>query len=32
MSVAEVLEQVAAVMGEAKHSSLLPELPMMPTS
>jgi hypothetical protein len=26
------LEQVDAVMKEAKHSSLLPELPVMPTS
>jgi hypothetical protein len=32
MSVAEVLEQVDAVMAEAGHSSLLPELPVMPTS
>jgi hypothetical protein len=32
MSVAEVLEQVDAVMKEAKHSSLLPELPVMPGS
>jgi hypothetical protein len=30
MSIAEVLEQVDAVMKEAKHSSLLPELPVMP--
>lgn len=29
MSVAEVLEQVDAVMAEAKHSSLLPELPVI---
>ena len=32
MSVAEVLEQVAAVMEEVGHSSLLPELPVMPRS
>ena len=32
MSVAEVLEEVVAVMEEARHSSLLPELPVMPTS
>jgi hypothetical protein len=32
MSVAEVLEQVDAVMAEAKHSSLLPELPVIPGS
>jgi hypothetical protein len=32
MSVAEVLEQVEAVMAEAGHSSLLPELPVMPQS
>jgi hypothetical protein len=32
MSIAEVLEQVDAVMKEAKHSSLLPELPVMPGS
>src|ERR1700677_540767 len=32
MSVAEVLEQVAAVMAEVGHSSLLPELPVMPGS
>jgi hypothetical protein len=32
MSVAEVLGEVEAVMEEAKHSSLLPELPVMPTS
>ena len=30
MSVAEVLEQVEAVMEEAGHSTLLPELPVMP--
>jgi hypothetical protein len=29
MSIAEVLEQVDAVMAEAKHSSLLPELPVI---
>lgn len=29
MSVAEVLDQVAAVMAEAGHSTLLPELPRM---
>jgi hypothetical protein len=29
MSVAEVLEQVDAVMAEARHSSLLPELPVI---
>jgi hypothetical protein len=29
MSVAEVLEQVGAVMEEARHSSLLPELPVI---
>ncbi len=29
MSVAEVLEQVDAVMAEVKHSSLLPELPVI---
>jgi hypothetical protein len=32
MSVAEVLEQVTAVMAEARHSTLLPELPVMPKS
>src|ERR1700688_748319 len=32
MSVAEVLEQVDAVMAEARHSSLLPELPVIPGS
>jgi hypothetical protein len=32
MSVAEVLEQVEVVMREAGHSSLLPELPVMPRS
>jgi hypothetical protein len=32
MSVAEVLEQVAAVMEEVGHSTLLPELPVMPRS
>ena len=32
MSVPEVLAGVEAVMQEAKHSSLLPELPVMPTS
>ncbi len=32
MSVAEVLEQVAAVMAETRHSSLLPELPVAPRS
>jgi hypothetical protein len=32
MSVAEVLEQVAAVMEEVGHSTLLPELPVMPSS
>jgi hypothetical protein len=32
MSVSEVLEQVAAVMAEVGHSSLLPELPVMPRS
>ena len=30
MSVAEVLEQVDAVMAEAQHSTLLPELPVIP--
>jgi hypothetical protein len=29
MSVAEVLDQVDAVMAEARHSSLLPELPVI---
>jgi hypothetical protein len=29
MSIDEVLEQVEAVMKEARHSSLLPELPLM---
>jgi len=32
MSVAEVLEQVAAVMTEVKHSTMLPELPVMARS
>ncbi len=32
MSVPEVLEGVEAVMREVKHSSLLPELPTMPTA
>ena len=32
MSVAEVLEHVEVVMREAGHSSLLPELPVMPRS
>jgi len=32
MSIAEVLEQVDAVMAEAGHSGLLPELPVMPRS
>jgi hypothetical protein len=32
MSVPEVLEQVAAVMAEVGHSTLLPELPVMPGS
>jgi hypothetical protein len=32
MSVAEVLEQVEAVMQEVGHSTLLPELPVMPRS
>jgi hypothetical protein len=32
MSVTEVLEEVGAVMEEVRHSSLLPELPVMPTS
>jgi hypothetical protein len=32
MSVAEVLEHVDVVMREAGHSSLLPELPVMPGS
>ncbi|MGC2402030.1 MAG: hypothetical protein WA510_19695 [Acidobacteriaceae bacterium] len=32
MSVAEVLDQGDAVMQEAQHSSLLPELPVMPQS
>jgi hypothetical protein len=32
MSIAEVLEQVEAVMGEVGHSTLLPELPVMPGS
>ena len=32
MSVDEVLEQVKAVMEEVGHSTLLPELPVMPTS
>jgi hypothetical protein len=32
MSVSEVLEQVAAVMAEVGHSSMLPELPVMPRS
>jgi hypothetical protein len=32
MSVAEVLEQVDAVMAEVRHSALLPELPVMPRS
>jgi hypothetical protein len=32
MSVVEVLEQVDAVMAEVKHSTLLPELPIMARS
>jgi hypothetical protein len=32
MSVAEVLEQSQAVIEEVRHSSLLPELPVMPQS